>query len=83
MLGAVHILCHTDFRFFQIGGSIYTMIGFTNASGGRTYQHPSFSVSYDNWHHIVGMRRNNRFIIWIDGVERYNTNYLIGQLVEI
>ena len=64
-----------DFRFFQIGSSIYTMIGFTNASGGRYYQHPSFSVSYDNWHHIVGMRRDNRFIIWIDGVERNNTNF--------
>ena len=67
-----------DFRFFQIGSSIYTMIGFTNASGGRTYQHPSFSVSYDNWHHIVGMRRDNRFIIWIDGVEKYNTNFGSG-----
>jgi hypothetical protein len=67
-----------DFRFFQIGSSIYTMIGFTNASGGRLYQHPTFGVSYDNWHHLVGMRRDNRFIIWIDGVEVYNTNFGSG-----
>lgn len=65
------------FRFFMIGQSIYTMIGF--ATGGTyTYQHPAYSISYDTWHHIVGMRRNNRYIIWIDGVEMYNTDFGTG-----
>ena len=67
-----------DFRFFQIGSSLYTMIGFDNGNGGRSYQHPSYTVSYDNWHHVVGMRRNNRYIIWIDGVEMYNTTFGTG-----
>ena len=67
-----------DFRFFQIGVNLYVMIGFDNGSGTRIYQHPSISVSYDAYHHIVATRRNNRFIIWIDGVERYNTNYGTG-----
>ena len=65
------------FRFFQIGNSFYTMIGFDNG-GSSTYQHPSYAVSYDNWHHIVGMRRNNNFIIWLDGTELYNTNWGTG-----
>tara|TARA_R110000851_G_scaffold267553_1_gene420028 strand:- start:214 stop:867 length:654 start_codon:yes stop_codon:yes gene_type:complete len=67
-----------DFRFFQIGGSIYTMISFTDGGGNRYYQHPAYSVSYSEWHHVVGMRRNNRFIIWIDGVEKHNTNFGTG-----
>lgn len=65
------------FRFFMIGQSIYTMIGF--ASGGSyTYQHPAYTISYDTWHHIVGMRRGNDYIIWIDGVEMYNTTFGSG-----
>jgi hypothetical protein len=65
------------FRFFMIGQNLYTMIGF--ASGGSyTYQHPAYTISYDTWHHIVGMRRNNRYIIWIDGVEMYNTDFGTG-----
>jgi hypothetical protein len=65
------------FRFFMIGQNIYTMIGF--ATGGTyTYQHPAFTVSYDTWHHIVGMRRGNDYIIWIDGVEMYNTTFGSG-----
>lgn len=65
------------FRFFMIGQSVYTMIGF--ATGGTyTYQHPAYSVSYDTWHHIVGMRRGNDFIIWIDGVEMYNGTFGSG-----
>lgn len=82
--GGIHTGCcdtifgRYDFRFFQIGSNLYTMIGFDNGSGGRTYQHPSYSVSYDNWHHVVGMRRDNRYIIWIDGVERYNTTFGAG-----
>lgn len=67
-----------DFRFFQIGGSIYTMISFIDASGGRYYSHPSIAISYNEWHHVVGMRRNDRFIIWIDGVERYNSSFGTG-----
>ena len=66
------------FRFFQIGSTLYTMIGFNNGSGGSFYGHPAFSVSYDTYHHILGVRRDNRFIIWIDGVERYNTAYGTG-----
>jgi hypothetical protein len=62
------------FRFFMIGQNIYTMIGFT----GSYYQHPAYTISYDTWHHIVGMRRNNRYIIWIDGVEMYNTDFGTG-----
>ena len=65
-----------DFRFFQIGVSLYTMISFDN--GGRYYQHPAYSVSYDEWHHLVGMRRDNRFIIWIDGVEKHNSSFGTG-----
>jgi hypothetical protein len=67
-----------NFRFFQIGTSLYTMIGFDNGSGGSYYTHPAFTVAYDKWHHIVGARRDNRFIIWIDGVEKYNTTYGSG-----
>jgi hypothetical protein len=67
-----------DFRFFHIGNNMYTMIGFHDGSGGRTYQHPSYSVAAGAWHHIVGMRRNSNYIIWIDGVERYNTTWGIG-----
>ena len=53
------------------------MIGF--ATGGTyTYQHPAYTISYDTWHHIVGMRRSNRYIIWIDGVEMYNTDFGTG-----
>jgi hypothetical protein len=65
-----------DFRFFQINNSLYTMIGFNN--GTRYYQHPSFAVSYDQWHHAVGMRRNNTYIICIDGIQRYSTSYGTG-----
>lgn len=66
-----------DFRFFMINQSLYTMISFDNG-GARYYQHPSFTLSYNTWHNAVGMRRNNRFIIWIDGVERYNGDFGTG-----
>jgi len=66
-----------DFRFFMINQSIYTMISFDNG-GERYYQHPYFSLSYDNWHNVVGMRRNNNFIIWIDGVEMHNSSFGTG-----
>lgn len=66
------------FRFFQIGTSLYTMIGFGSGGTFVTYQHPAFEVSYGRYHHIVGMRRNDRYIIWIDGVEMYNTNFGSG-----
>ncbi len=67
-----------DFRFFQIDGSLYTMIGFDDGTGSRVYQHPAYSVSYDMWHHLVGARRDNSYIIWIDGVEMYNNTYGTG-----
>jgi len=67
-----------DFRFFQIGVSLYAMIGFDDGNGTRIYQHPAYSVSYDRWHHILAIRRDNRYIIWIDGVEMYNTTYGTG-----
>ena len=66
------------FRFFQIGSSFYTMIGFNNGAGSYTYQHPAFTIGLNQWHHCVGMRRNNRYIIWIDGVEMYNTDWGTG-----
>lgn len=66
------------FRFFMIGQNIYTMIGFNNNAGSYTYQHPAYTIAYDTWHHIVGMRRSNRYIIWIDGVEMYNTDFGTG-----
>ena len=65
-----------DFRFFQINASLYTMISFDN--GGRYYQHPAFTVAYDQWHHIVGARRDNRFIIWANGVEIHNSTFGTG-----
>ena len=73
-----------DFRFFQIGTSLYTMISFAANNtpgyedGSRYYQHPSFTISSGVWHHLVGMRRDNRYIIWIDGVEKYNGNFGTG-----
>jgi len=72
-----------DFRFFQIGNNMYTMIAFHDGSGGRQYQHPSYNMASEPggttaWHHIVGMRRNNRYIIWIDGTEKYNNSYGTG-----
>ena len=70
------------FRFFMIGQSIYTMIGFANGDGSyNTYQHPAFTLSYDAWHHIVGMRRGNNYIIWVDGVEMYNTTFGSGLIL--
>jgi hypothetical protein len=70
------------FRFFMIGQSIYTMIGFANGDGSyNTYQHPAFTLSYNAWHHIVGMRRGNNYIIWVDGVEMYNTTFGSGLIL--
>lgn len=66
------------FRFFQIGTGMYAMIGFNNGSGGFTYTHPSFNINLNQWHHCVAMRRNNRYIMWIDGVEVYNTDFGTG-----
>jgi hypothetical protein len=67
------------FRFFLINSSIYTMIGFANADGTyKQYQHPAFDAPTGSWHHVIGMRRNDRYIIWLNGVERYNTNYGTG-----
>ena len=72
-----------NFRFFQIGYYMYTMIGFDNGSGGLTYQHPSYNMDTEPggttaWHHVVGMRRDNRYIIWIDGVQKYDTTFGTG-----
>lgn len=70
------------FRFFMIGQGIYLMIGFANADGSyNTYTHPSFTISYDTWHHIVGMRRGNNYIMWIDGVEMYNSTFGSGLIL--
>ncbi len=70
------------FRFFMIGQNIYTMIGFANSNGSyNTYQHPAYTISYDTWHHIVGMRRGNNYIIWINGVEMYNTTFGSGLIL--
>lgn len=67
-------------RTFIIGQGLYTMIGFADINGNYTqYQHPNYSISYDSWHHAVGMRRAGRYIIWIDGVERYNTTFGAGE----
>jgi len=70
-----------DFRFFQIGNNMYTMISFDDS--GRYYQHPSYNMASEPggtaaWHHIVGMRRGNDFIIWIDGAQKYNTTFGTG-----
>ena len=67
-----------DFRFFHIGNNMYTMIGFHDGSGGRQYQHPAYSVAAGAWHHILGMRRGNDYIIWIDGAQVYNSTYGTG-----
>lgn len=67
------------FRTFLIGQSLYTMIGFANPDGSyNTYQHPAYTISYDGWHHAIGMRRNDRYIIWIDGTEMYNGSFGSG-----
>lgn len=66
-----------DFRFFIIGTSLYTMISFNNG-GSRYYQHPNVTTGYNEWHHVLGMRRNNRFIIWVNGVERHNSTFGTG-----
>jgi hypothetical protein len=65
------------FRTFLIGQSLYTMMGFWNGST-YTYQHPAFTISYDAWHCAVGVRRDNRYIIWIDGTEVYNSDFGSG-----
>lgn len=67
------------FRTFLIGQSLYTMIGFANPDGTyNSYQHPAFTISYDAWHWAIGMRRNDRYIIWIDGIELYNQSFGSG-----
>ncbi|MDA9262852.1 LamG domain-containing protein [bacterium] len=63
-----------DFRTFIISNNLYTMISFNN-NGSRQYQHPNIGVTPNRWHHHVGMRRGGRFIIWLNGEERYNTSY--------
>jgi hypothetical protein len=65
------------FRTFLIGTALFTMIGFWTGET-YTYQHPAFDISYDAWHCAVGVRRDNRYIIWIDGVERYNGDFGSG-----
>ena len=65
------------FRTFLIGQSLYTMIGFWTGET-YTYQHPAFTISYDNWHCAVGVRRDNRYIIWINGIEVYNGSFGSG-----
>ena len=65
------------FRTFLIGDALFTMIGFWNGST-YTYQHPAFTISYNAWHCAVGARRDNRYIIWIDGVEMYNGDFGSG-----
>ena len=65
------------FRTFMIGQNLYTMIGFWTGST-YTYQHPAFGISYDAWHCVVGARRDNRYIIWIDGAEVYNGDFGSG-----
>jgi hypothetical protein len=65
------------FRTFLIGQGLYTMIGFWTGST-YTYQHPAFGISYDAWHCAVGVRRDNRYLIWIDGVEMYNGDFGSG-----
>lgn len=70
------------FRTFIISQSLYTMIGFMNSSGSYLYyQHPAYSVAYGQWHHTLGMRRGNRYIIWLNGVEVYNTSYGSGEFL--
>lgn len=70
------------FRFFMIGQSIYLMIGFANPDGTyNTYQHPSFTIPYDQWCHIVGVRRGNNYIFWINGSEVYNTTFGSGLIL--
>ena len=69
--------------FFHIGNNMYTMIGFHDGSGGRTYQHPSYNMASEPggtaaWHHVVGMRRSDRYIIWIDGTEKYDNAFGAG-----
>jgi hypothetical protein len=64
------------FRTFLIGQFLYTMIGFANTDGSfNTYQHPAYAIEYDTWIHTVGMRRGDRYIIWLNGVEVYNTGF--------
>lgn len=65
------------FRTFLIGSALFTMIGFWTGST-YTYQHPAFTISYNAWHCAVGARRDNRYIIWIDGVEVYNGDFGSG-----
>jgi len=67
-------------RTFIIGQNLYTMIGFMDGNGTYTrYQHPNFTVSYGRWNHTVGMRRGDRYIIWLNGVEVYNGNFGTGE----
>ena len=70
------------FRTFLIGQSLFTMIGFANPDGSfNTYQHPAYSIGYDTWIHTVGMRRGNKYIIWLNGVEVYNTGFGQGLIL--
>jgi hypothetical protein len=70
------------FRTFLIGQSLYTMIGFANQDGSfNTYQHPAYSIGYDTWIHTVGLRRGDKYIIWLNGVELYNTGFGQGLLL--
>ena len=67
------------FRFFQIGASLYFMYGVDADGETATYTHPSYTVAYDVWHHVVGTRIDvsgtNRFQYWIDGVLKQNHDY--------
>lgn len=68
------------FRTFLISQSLYTMIGFYTGTT-YTYQHPAHTIAYNSWHCAVGIRRNNRYIIWLNGVEVYNSSFGTGLLL--
>jgi hypothetical protein len=68
-----------NFRLFQIGNTLQTMMGADNGEGTRIWTHPSFGISDNNWHHVVFARRNSdRFVVWIDGNQSKNDTTYSG-----
>jgi len=81
--GGVHTGCcdtvfgRYHFRTFIIGNLLYTMIGFDNGSG-VSYQHPNVTVSPNQWNHMVSMRRNDRFVMVLNGTTVHDSTYGSG-----
>jgi len=59
---------------FGVGTGTTKTPGFTVVSNSTSYStHSPTEITSDEWHHIVGIRKDNYIYIYVDGIERNNT----------